>query len=101
MRTHVDSDYGRRSGRTIEPAGIDSNHDIVQTDREPLTGWINGINDNKRRQHACEKCMQPAARVGVIVSAPVMRMENSTGTICVAVMHMCRSNTVARHAGKW
>jgi hypothetical protein len=29
MRTHVDSDHGRRSGWTIDPVGIDPDNDIV------------------------------------------------------------------------
>jgi hypothetical protein len=57
MRTHVDSDHGRRSRRAIEPAGIDPDNHIVQAGRELLMWRINRIQDNGRRQHACEKCM--------------------------------------------
>jgi hypothetical protein len=89
MRTHVDLDHGKRSGRTIDPAGIDPNDHIGQADRDLLMRQINGSYDNDRRQDAGEKCMQTAARVGVMLCAlVVVRVGNSAITICVMVMHM-------------
>ncbi len=67
MRTYVDSDHGRRSGRTIEPTRVDPDNHIGQASRELLMREINGIYDNDRRQHACKKCMQTAARVYVML----------------------------------
>ena len=102
MRTHVDSDHGKRSGRTIDPARIDPNNHISQADRDLLMRQINGIYDNNRRQDACEKCMQSAARVNVIFCAlAVVRVGNSVSIICVMVMHMCGKPSIARlRAGK-
>jgi hypothetical protein len=104
MRTHVDSDHGKRSGRTIEPARIDPDNHIGQAGTELVMTQINGIYDSGRWQDACEKCMQPAARVGVMFfGVAVVRMRNRAVTtlICVMVMHMCGRNTAGRRSGKW
>lgn len=103
MRTHVDSDYGRRSGRTIEPARIDPDNHIGQAGRELVISQINGVYDSDQWHDACEKCMQPTARVGVMFSAvAVVRMRNRAVTtlIWVMVMHMCGRHTDARRIGK-
>jgi hypothetical protein len=103
MRTQVDSDHGKRSGRTIDPARIDSDNHIGQADRDLLMRQLNGIYDNDRRQDACEKGMQTAARVGVMFCVlAVVRVGNSAGTICVVmVIDMCGGDAATSlHAGK-
>lgn len=102
MRTQVDSDHGKRSGRTIDPARIDSDNHIGQADRDLLMRQLNGIYDNDRRQDACEKGMQTAARVGVMFCAvALVRVENSAGIMCVMVIDMCGGDAATSlHAGK-
>lgn len=101
MRTHVDSDHGKRSGWTIEPAGVDSDNHVVQDGNELLMRRIHGIYHNGRWQHACKKCMQTAARIGMMFCALAsVRMRNGASTsICVIVMHRCDSNAATRLGG--
>lgn len=100
MRTHVDSDHGRRSGRTIEPARIDSDSHIGQAGSELLMRRINEIYGSDRWQHACEKCMQTAAGVSVMFCAvTIVRMGNGTSTVCVVMMRVCRGDNTPRLRG--
>ena len=86
LRTHFDSDQGKRSWRTIKPANGDTICDVSQVHDKPLSRDNCGWQLDHWRKNAGKECVQRAAAVHLTIALVANCVAIAIMPVCVMVV---------------